>query len=410
MNGGVCEEDDGGAVVCHCSAHFHGPRCELTGNLCADQPCADGRVCIPKAQGFICNCSRERPDARCHNEFEECPPNSCPKHLGCKVVQGSIHCDPMPVGTQPAVGFLEIIEIGGCVLGLVLLVAIFVCVRKRYVQQQKKKPACVQDSNGYFPSGLTKSMKTDSGDVELSGLDQDSSLFRSLRPRSVSGVSLSRPQGPVVCSVAPNLPTRPPSTSDTDSIRKARWDMDYEVYPADPDYYGRPTVQEFPTFDIAPKPVPAPFPCDPASSSSSRRNSRFGGFPFPLERSDRRAPLPPCYSNRNLDEFLGPDGVPLPPSEYTAISYYPTNQKLRTHSLDNVSGGYKRMSVRLSVAMPSYGEENAEKATDRERDSGQNRTNEKRAGPKQGAEQSQRTYDVNSMVGSDYGSCEEVMF
>lgn len=417
LNGGVCEEGDRGAAVCRCSGHFHGPRCERTENPCISRPCTNGQVCVPKAQGFICNCSTETPHAPCHNDVDECPPNSCPQDFDCKVVLGSIHCDPMPVGTRPAVGFMEIIEIGASILGVVLLVAIFVCVRKRYVHQQKKKqqPACVQDSNGYFPSGLTKSMKMDSSDethLELSSLDQDSSPFRSLRPRSVSGVSLSRPQGPVVCSVAPNLPTRPPSTSDTDSIRKPRWDMDYEVYPADPDYYGRPTVQEFPTFDIAPKPLShAPPPlCDP---SSSRRNSRFGGFPFPLERSDRRAPLPPCYSNRNLDEFLGPDGLPLPTSEYTAISYYPAGgPQQRTHSLDNVSTTYKRLSMRLSVAMPSYAESEErtrEKNTEPRQDPSDQRE-QKREVPGQGAEPGQRTYDVNSMVGSDYGSCEEVMF
>ena len=64
--------------------------------------------------------------------------------------------------------------------------------------------------------------------------DLDSTPFRSLRPRSQiisagGGVPCCpRPQGPVVCSVAPNLPARPPSSSDNDSIRKNQWDMDYE--------------------------------------------------------------------------------------------------------------------------------------------------------------------------------------
>lgn len=68
--------------------------------------------------------------------------------------------------------------------------------------------------------------------MEMSSLvgainDLDSTPFRSLRPRS-PGVSFPRTQGPVVCSVAPNLPVRPPSSSDNDSIRKSHWDMDYE--------------------------------------------------------------------------------------------------------------------------------------------------------------------------------------
>lgn len=74
--------------------------------------------------------------------------------------------------------------------------------------------------------------------MEMSALvgpinDLDSTPFRSLRPRSVvgsscGGVSFPKTQGPVVCSVAPNLPARPPSSSDNDSIRKNHWDMDYE--------------------------------------------------------------------------------------------------------------------------------------------------------------------------------------
>lgn len=63
--------------------------------------------------------------------------------------------------------------------------------------------------------------------------DLDNTPFRSLRPRSRislsgGGVATTKMQGPVVCSVAPNLPARPPSSSDNDSIRKNHWDMDYE--------------------------------------------------------------------------------------------------------------------------------------------------------------------------------------
>lgn len=164
----------------------------------------------------------------------------------------------------------------------------------------------------------------------------------------------------------------------------------FTVYPADPDYYGRPTVQEFPQFDIVEDTYPA------VTAVDSRRNSRFGGFPFPLERCDRRAPLPPCYSNQNLDDFLGPDGLPLPssqcPNEYTAISYYPTQH---ARSMDNVSGGYRRLSMRLSVAQPSYAD---------------------CSNPAQGRPEAMprsanpRSYDSSDMVESDYGSCEEVMF
>ncbi|KAE8286342.1 Protocadherin Fat 2 FAT tumor suppressor-like protein 2 Precursor [Larimichthys crocea] len=405
QNGGVCEEETSGELRCRCAGLFHGARCELADNPCASQPCAHGRVCVPKAQGYMCNCSMDNAEARCHNLIELCSPNPCPGGFDCKVTDGSIHCDPLPQ-VSPMIGYVEIMEIGASVLGLLFLVGIFVCVRKRYVQQKKKKPVCVQDSNGYFQHSLAKSLKANNQEgnpIEMNSLvgpinDLDHSPFRSLRPKSQisssgGGVSSPKTQGPVVCSVAPNLPARPPSSSDTDSIRKNHWDMDYEVYPADPDYYGRPAVQEFPQFDIVEDTYST-------STMDSRRNSRFGGFPFPLDRCDRRAPLPPCYSNQNLDDFLGPDGLPLPssqcPNEYTAISYYPTQH---TRSLDNVSGGYKRLSMRLSVAMPSYAEQASpppapNPAQPQTRPAGQN----------------PRSFDGSSMVESDYGSCEEVMF
>ncbi|XP_069025546.1 protocadherin Fat 2 [Embiotoca jacksoni] len=405
QNGGVCEEEGVDAEIrCRCAGLFHGARCELADNPCASQPCAHGRVCVPKPQGYMCNCSLDNSEARCHNEIKVCLPNLCVGGFDCKVTDGTIHCDPL-LQVSPMIGYVEIMEISGSVLTLLFLVGIFVCIRKRYVQHKKKKPVCVQDSNGYFQPSLAKSLKADCLEVtpiEMSSLVSattnldHNTPFRSLRPHSQinsSGGRSPKMQGPVVCSVAPNLPARPPSSSDNDSIRKNHWDMDYEVYPADPDYYGRPSVQDFPQFDIVE---------DAYSTSTvdSRRNSRFGGFPFPLDRCDRRAPLPPCYSNQNLDDFLGPDGLPLPsaqcPNEYTAISYYPTQH---ARSLDNVSGGYKRLSMRLSVAMPSYAEQASpppapNPARPQTRPAGRNL----------------RSYDGSSMVESDYGSCEEVMF
>uniref|UniRef100_A0A3P9L529 FAT atypical cadherin 2 n=1 Tax=Oryzias latipes TaxID=8090 RepID=A0A3P9L529_ORYLA len=396
LNGGKCKEDAGGEPRCSCEGPFHGARCELPNNPCASQPCAHGSACTPQADGYMCNCSKENPQARCH-----CLTSSCSGGFNCEVLDGQIRCK-LPLEPQ-GMGFVEIIEICAGLLGILSLVVIFVIIRKRYVRQKKKKPACVQDSNGYFQSSPAKDAKAASQEtppVEMSSLagstnSLDHTPFRSLRPRSQissSGGRSPKTHGPVVCSVAPNLPARPASSSDNDSIRKGRWDMEYEVYPADPDYYGRPTVQEFPQFDIVE---------DTYSTSTvdSRRNSRFGGFPFPLDRCDRRAPLPPCYSNQNLDDFLGPDGLPLPssqcPNEYTAVSYYP---RQHARSLDNVSGGYKRLSMRFSMAMPSY----TEQAGPPPPNAAQPQTRP--------ARQNLHSYDGSSMVGSDYGSCEEVMF
>lgn len=55
---------------------------------------------------------------------------------------------PQLFQVSPLIGHMEIMEISASVLGLLLLVALFVCIRKRYIQQKKKRPVCVQDSNG----------------------------------------------------------------------------------------------------------------------------------------------------------------------------------------------------------------------------------------------------------------------
>uniref|UniRef100_A0A3Q3VQC2 Uncharacterized protein n=1 Tax=Mola mola TaxID=94237 RepID=A0A3Q3VQC2_MOLML len=292
QNGGVCEEDASGGECprCRCAGLLHGAHCELSDNPCASQPCTHGRVCVPKPQGYICNCSLDNcytvarsavplaskiiprfnksnflHPCRCHNQLEGCSPNPCPGGFKCNVTDGNIHCDPLQVShnapqnfmfmasmkhslapyiiyqVSQVVSYIEIMEIIAGVLGLLFLVAIFVCVRKRYIQQKKKKPVCVQDSNGYLQPGLAKGLKVDkqnANPIEMSSLvdpvnDLDHTPFRSLRPgnpisSSGGGLCSQKMQGPVVCSVAPNLPVRPPSSSDNDSIRKNHWDMDYE--------------------------------------------------------------------------------------------------------------------------------------------------------------------------------------
>ncbi|KAL2077818.1 hypothetical protein ACEWY4_027322 [Coilia grayii] len=420
MNGGSCMEGEGGDIYCSCPSHFFGSHCELADNPCESQPCVHGGQCVPKPQGYFCNCTEDSEGSRCQNLVDPCSPNPCSMGFDCKRAEQSFYCNALPVVSP--ITYLEMVEIVAGVLGLLLVVAAFVYLRKRYVNHKKHKPICVQDSNGYFPSHLTKSMMVaDTPPMEMSTLidsrsDLDHSPFRTLKPHGPPqvpgpqrGALLGpKPQGPVVCSVAPHLPepAPPPSTSDNESIVKNNWELDYEVYPADPDYYGRPAVQEFPQFDI----VESTY--NTSTSGDSRRNSRFGGFPFPLERvggGDRRAPLPPCYSNQNLDDFLGPDGLPLPshqcPNEYTAISYYPAQH---ARSLDNVSGSgsntYQRLSMRLSVAQPSYAS-SREPSPSRSR-----RAAPQHQPPRHSRHSGRQSYASSDMVESDYGSCEEVMF
>lgn len=40
-----------------------GPRCELN-NPCATQPCGPGSLCVPKIDGYMCNCSEQIPGSR----------------------------------------------------------------------------------------------------------------------------------------------------------------------------------------------------------------------------------------------------------------------------------------------------------------------------------------------------------
>ncbi|XP_061832499.1 protocadherin Fat 2 [Nerophis lumbriciformis] len=379
QNGGTCQEDASGESVCVCAGLFQGVRCQRPSDPCASQPCSHGRVCVAKEQGYMCNCSLERADAGCHNLVDVCSPNPCPEGFQCQLSHVSFHCDPLPQ-VSPLLGYMEIVEVGGSVLGLMLLVAIFVCLRKRYLRQKKKKTVCTHDSNSSFPSCLAKTLKDDAPPMELN----------SMGARTKDRVPSSKSHCPVVCSVAPNLPVRPPSCSDNDSVKKNHWDMDYEVYPADPDYFGRPARQDFPQFDIVEDACASSSSC----SADSRRNSRFGGFPFPLERSDRRAPLPPCYSGQNLDHFLGPDGAPLPrskcPDEFAAISYYPPSP---ARCRDDGAAGYKRLSVRLSVATPTSAEQ-----------TGATNVAQPQTRPSAG------NYEGCSAPESDYGSSEEVMF
>lgn len=79
-------------------------------------------------------------------------------HLFCFLLTPSLSSRLQKV--VPMIGYMEILEISASVLGLLFLVAIFICVRKRYVQQKKKKPVCVQDSNGWEQCFLFQCLST----------------------------------------------------------------------------------------------------------------------------------------------------------------------------------------------------------------------------------------------------------
>lgn len=173
---------------------------------------------------------------RCQIDANACNPNPCVRGFECTMADNSIHCE-----RRTSFSYVEIAEICAGILGLFLLVVAFVCLRKRYISHKKHKSACVQDSNDYFPTLSKSTMKETefSSPMEISTLvgfggDLDNSPFRSLKQPSQRelgpqvGPRTHRSQGPVICSVAPNLPPPPSSSSDNDSIRKKHWEHDYE--------------------------------------------------------------------------------------------------------------------------------------------------------------------------------------
>ncbi|XP_058853063.1 protocadherin Fat 2-like [Acipenser ruthenus] len=399
-NGGTCQDTSTGEFLCSCAPQYFGSRCEIADNPCLSNPCLHGRQCVPSSKGYLCNCPQPDTRNRCEDYVDVCHSSPCPSGFDCKTSNTTYHCTEtlkIEISSDSQFGAREIIEIFAVVLGVLILVGVFVFSRKRYLRQKKHKPIDMHDPDSLFQPNVAKSMDWNDQDlppIEMNAmpeprndLDQETALTLKGRGQpdfTLGGGQTQKQRGTVVCSVAPNLPPRPPSSSDNESILKNNWELEYDVYPGDPDYYCPPVIREY---EIVEEPYPPPPLVDP------HQVVQFAGFPFPLEHYDRRAPLPPRYSNQNLDDFLGPNGLSLAaphcPNEYTAISYYPTE---RSEGLDNLAEtGYRRLSMRLSVAQPSYA------------DCG---TSPQNVAPMR----TPRSYEGSDMVESDYGSCEEVMF
>ncbi|KAH0629857.1 hypothetical protein JD844_012285 [Phrynosoma platyrhinos] len=173
------------------------------------------------------------------------------------------------------------------------------------------------------------------------------------------------------------------------------------VYPGETTYwpprYQTADIQDYHQYEVIEGPLPPSPHHRPPPSVDSDPAGLYGGFPFPLDQNNKRAPIPPRYSNQNLEDFLPPCSAELPASqcqnEYTAISYYPSQLVENERPPYHPDSGYKRVSMRLSVAQPSYA------------DCEVSPTSNVRTQPA-----SPPNYEGSDMVESDYGSCEEVMF
>ncbi|XP_043925348.1 protocadherin Fat 2 [Protopterus annectens] len=412
MNGGQCKEHLNGGYFCLCLPQFFGDVCEFDNNPCLSNPCQNGGTCVPMREGFTCNCFLPYMGPSCEKSGplgeDDCLKDPCSNDTNCaNTTNSNGKCS---VHGPEISGHHDVYEAVAAVAGICLLVGIFVLFRKCICKRKTHKPVKTQDPDLLLKNDISKNVGVGTEllpPIELrnmkgsqNDLDRKSSQVPKMNGHTEFNSFQSGPaqkqRTTVVCSVAPNLPNPPPSNSDNESILKSTWDGEYDVYPEDPVYWppqqNTSHVQEFQVFDTTEE--VRPLSCQ-ISPPRDREPGPFGGFPFPLHNSSKRAPIPPCYSNQNLEDFLVPNGPNFQSShcqkEYTAISYYPDERLEGGGTGYLVEAGQKKVNVRLSMAHPSYAEHGTSPRV-------VTRIN------------SQCTYDGSDMVESDYGSCEEVMF
>ncbi|XP_042544933.1 protocadherin Fat 2 [Dipodomys spectabilis] len=393
LNGGTCSQVPGTGYVCSCAPPFSGRHCELQRENCTSVPCLEGGTCMSSPEGTSCNCPHPYTGDRCEMEARGCSEG---------------HCLITPEITRGDWGQQELLIVIVAILVMVVSTAGFLFYCRRC---KSHKPVTMED-----PDLLARSIGVDTQALPAIELDPlTTSSCTNLNQPEPSKTSIpselvtfgpNSKQQPVVCSVPPRLPTSTavPPHPDHKCIMKRTWSGEEMVYPSRvavwPPTYSRSDRWQYAHSEVAQDPQP-PSPHHRAAMIPEPAGL-YGGFPFPLELENKRAPLPPRYSNQNLEDLMppppaapGPREPLLPPSlnEYTAISYY--------HSLRQggggpclAEGGYKGVSMRLSRAGPSYADCEVE------------------GGPPVGRGQPRAppNYEGSDMVESDYGSCEEVMF
>ncbi|XP_015270777.1 PREDICTED: protocadherin Fat 2 [Gekko japonicus] len=435
LNDGLCTEKQSGGYSCTCPIQFSGERCEVADSLCEAKLCLHGGTCtISQTGSYKCHCPEWYWGERCEKIAEECLENPCLNSGRCVNSDGSIHCictgdfqgtfctqrivTPTVGPSGWILGSDKIALISAGVLGLIILLATFMLIRKGYCRRVKAhKPVAKEDPDLLSKSEFSKSVGVGTQGlppIELNILRNGHHSHRNsdaldpgkptVSPELVTFNTshVQKQRGAIVCSVAPNLPLSAPSSNpDNESIMKSTWAGEKMVYPGEtiywPPRYQPPDVQEYHQYEVIQGPLPPSPRLRHHSSIEADPAGLYGGFPFPLDQNNKRAPIPPRYSNQNLEDFLPPIPAELPASqcqnEYTAISYYPSQLIEREGAPYPSDSGYKRVNMRLSVAQPSYADCEARPTSNVRTQPGL-----------------PPNYEGSDMVESDYGSCEEVMF
>lgn len=279
-NGANCIEGPDKAI-CQCVGHYEGPLCEYESDKCAQNPCKNGGTCYNGPGSYFCNCSSDTKGTHCE---EILLPNISSNRYGI---------------TQK-----EIIIIIGAVSGLFVIVILLIGVRFWYQKKQARRrpphtrsrladnvilnsahdelkqhklsnnelnlpqrcpspqpPPVPNRPASYTPSNHDSLNTLNNFDAVRnygSAADQLENL-NNIPVYTFDHLQTFSPYPRNCASIAPSLPPPPPSNSasDTDSIQKPNWELDYpnilENYPDSERKSSVNLAKAMPTADPSPR-------------------------------------------------------------------------------------------------------------------------------------------------------------